>query len=150
MLDFREAHSRRHALQGLPDNRLGRAGLASVVEPQHQQEDLLVLPHTPHLPALEAGQTVASHGFHSLLLFSQVEELHHWGNSRTIRGFEPSDICMLAASQTPGTVLTGMLLSRLHRTPPVSTWDILSFPARQGTSLEPTALSLLTKPRTEN
>ena len=66
MLHFREPHCGRHALQGLPHNGLGGAGLAGVVQPQHQQEDLLVLPDAAHLPALEAGQTVPSHGCHSL------------------------------------------------------------------------------------
>ena len=64
MLDFRESNRGGHALQRLPHDGLGSAGLASVVQPQHQQEDLLVLPHATHLPSLEARQAVSSHASH--------------------------------------------------------------------------------------
>ena len=78
MLHLGEPHGGRHALQRLPHDGLGGAGLAGVVQAQHQQEDLLVLPDAAHLPALETGETVASHGFHSnWSLVSQVAELHH-------------------------------------------------------------------------
>ena len=53
VVHFREAHGRSHTLQGLPHDGLGGAGLARVVQPHHQQEDLLVLPHAPHLPTLK-------------------------------------------------------------------------------------------------
>ena len=65
MLHFRESHCGRHALQRLAHDGLGGAGLAGIVQAQHQQEDLLVLPHAPNLPALEAGQTVPSHGLNT-------------------------------------------------------------------------------------
>ena len=61
MVNFRESNSWSHALQRLAHDGLGGAGLAGVVQPHHQQEDLLVLPHAPDLPALETRTTVASH-----------------------------------------------------------------------------------------
>ena len=61
MINFREPDCGSHALQRLAHDGLCGAGLAGVVQPHHQQEDLLVLPHAPDLPALETRTTVASH-----------------------------------------------------------------------------------------
>ena len=104
MVDFRESHGGRHALQGLPHDGLGGAGLArvvephlqystvqysavqystvqysTVVEPHHQEVDLLVQArHLAPPPPREAARAVTTHHSSQQYLFQRrIYSDHH-------------------------------------------------------------------------